>query len=154
MKPVLMLAAGAIVVAGLVGCSSNKSPSASSGPGSAGNAGAPSSPKVVVAGQPQNSQQGQAICTKEGGRDGYSVKIDEAAPNEVDVEVATDASAVWFVSIKGFNDMELHYLPGTTTGKASATKDGSNYKVTGQIGEAEEQGGNKTYPFEIDFSCS
>lgn len=150
MNPVLALAAGgaAIVVAGLVGCSSNKSSSGSTSPAN------PGIPKVTVAGQPQNSQQGQAVCRKEGGRDGYEVKIDEAAPNEVDVELAADASAVWFVSIKGFNGMELHYLPGTTTyGNASATKDGNSYQVTGQIAQAYEAGGSRTYPFEIDFSC-
>lgn len=149
MKPVLVLAAGgaAILVAGLSGCSGNKSSNGSTSPAN------PGIPKVTVAGQPQNSQQGQAVCTKETGRDGYSVKIDEAAPDEVNVELSTDASAVWFVSIKGFNGMELHYLPGvTTTGNASATKDGKSYKVTGTISPAYGES-PRTFPFEIDFSC-
>jgi hypothetical protein len=127
-----------------------------SSPASAGVAGGstgPGIPKVTVAGQPQNSQQGQAVCTKETGRDGYYVKIDEAAPDEADVELSTDASSIWFVSIKGFNGMELHYLPGVTDyGQASATKDGNNYVVTGTIAPA-YGASSSTFPFEIDFSC-
>jgi lipoprotein LpqH len=160
-NPASVLAGGgaAIVVAVLVSCSRNNSPSVSTRPG---NPGIPGVAKVTVAGQPRNSQQGHAVCTKEPGRDGlatgtagYKVKIDEAAPNEVDVELASDASAVWWVRINGFNGMVLNYVQDTTVhGNASATKDGTSYKVTGNIAQAYEEGGSRTYPFEIDFSCS
>lgn len=132
-----LVGGAALLVAGLVGCSST-----------------PSAPKVTVDGQSKNVQ-GMAVCKPIRGGQGFEVSIaTDKAPRDVSVELAKDASAVWFVTIGHFQgNTELHWLEHVTTyGNVSATKDGNDYKVTGNIAPANGASSN-TYPFEIDFSC-
>jgi ipoprotein LpqH len=147
------LAGAAIMVAGLVGCASNKASGGSTGPGytSPGNAGIP---KVTVNGQWQTIQ-GPGVCKPERGGSGIVVSIaTDKGSQDISVELARDASAVWFVKISHFEGTkELHWLEHvTTSGHASATKNGNSYKVTGEIAPA-YGASTRTYPFEIDFSC-
>jgi Mycobacterium 19 kDa lipoprotein antigen len=138
----------AIMVAGLVGCSSN----ASSSVGTPGN---PGIPKATVNGQWQTIQ-GPAVCKTIRGGPGYEVSIaTDKASQDIGVELAKDASAVWFVRISHFEgNKELHWLEHVTTpGHASAVKNGNSYKVTGEIAPAYGRS-TRTYPFEIDFSCA
>jgi ipoprotein LpqH len=165
------VAGAAIVVAGLAGCSSNKSSTARSsspsvaasgtisggspGTGSsrvaAGGAGA-SQAKVVIDGQDQNAT-GQVVCTKAAGNvniaigqagSGYTVVVTDANPAEV--------HSVALGSLKG---VALAYQQGISQGDAEATKTGNAFQITGSATGMDSSQGMQmvTKPFEIDVTC-
>ena len=150
-------AATAIVVVGLSGCSSNKS--STSNPGSsgqstaaaAGSSGA-STAKVSIDGKDQNVA-GTVACTTAAGNVNIAIG---GASTGIGV-VLTDASppAVKSVGLGNVNGVTLGYTPGTGQGNASATKDGSTYKISGTATGVDMsnpmQHVNK--PFEIDVTC-
>jgi ipoprotein LpqH len=151
-------AATAIVVVGLSGCSSNKSSTSSSGSSSnqtsaaaAGSSGT-SAAKVTVDGKDQ-SVQGTVACTTAAGN--VNIAIGGASAGIGAVLTDANPPAVKSVGLGNVNGVTLGYTPGTGQGNASATKDGSKYKISGTATGVDMsnpmQPVNK--PFEIDVTC-
>lgn len=146
-------AGAAILVAGISGCSSNKSNGVSTSvPGGSVSAGGNNSSKVIIDGKDQNVQ-GTTICTKAGGNisiavggntTGISVVLGDATP-----------LAVKAVQLGNVNGVTLQYAQGGQ-GNASATKDGNTYKVTGTATGVDMANPMQqvSKPFEIDATCS
>ncbi|UQX13347.1 lipoprotein LpqH [Candidatus Mycobacterium methanotrophicum] len=153
-------AATAIVAVGLSGCSSSSNKSSTSGSGSspsqtsaaaAGSSGS-SAAKVSIDGKDQNVQ-GSVACTAAAG----NVNITIGRVSTGIGAVLTDASppAVESVGVGTVNGVTLGYTPGTGQGNASATKDGSKYKISGTATGVDMsdsmQPVNKS--FEMDVTC-
>ncbi|MGO8963759.1 lipoprotein LpqH [Mycobacterium sp.] len=148
-------AATAIVVVGLSGCSSNKSSTSSSSNQStaaaAGSSGT-STAKVTIDGKDQNVA-GTVACTTAAGNVNIAIG---GAQTGIGV-VLTDANppAVKSVGLGNVSGVTLGYTPGTGQGNASATKDGSSYKISGTATGVDMsnpmQPVNKS--FEIDVTC-
>jgi ipoprotein LpqH len=145
------LAGAAIVVAGISGCSSNKSSTGSSSV-SVATPGGTNASKVLIDGKDQNVQ-GTTVCTTTtgnvtlavgGSATGISVVLSDASPPQVKS-----------VALGNVNGVSLGYAQGGQ-GNASATKDGNTYKITGTATGVDvanpTQPVNK--PFEIDVTCS
>jgi lipoprotein LpqH len=153
-RSVTVAAAGlAIVVVGLSGCSSDKKSSSVSSNGSTVAASSGSSTaKVTIDGKDQ-TVQGTVACTSAAGN--FNIAIG-GAQTGIGV-VLTDASppSVKSVGLGNVNGVTLGYTPGTGQGNASATKDGSKYKISGTATGVDManpmQPVNK--PFEIDVTC-
>lgn len=149
-------AALAIVVVGLSGCSSDKkssSSSVSSNGTSAAVSSGTSTAKVTIDGKDQNIQ-GTVACTTAAG----SVNIAIGAASTGIGAVLTDASppTVKSVGLGNVNGVTLGYTPGTPgAGNASATKDGSKYKITGTATGVDMANPMQpvSKPFEIDVTC-
>ena len=151
-------AATAIVVVGLSGCSSDKKSSSGSSGGSSAGSGATASSgsstaKVTIDGKDQNIQ-GMVACTTAAGS--VNIAIGGAAAGIG--AVLTDASppAVKSVGLGNVNGVTLGYTPGVPgAANASATKDGSKYKISGTATGVDManpmQPVNKS--FEIDVTC-
>ncbi|HME77265.1 MAG TPA: lipoprotein LpqH, partial [Mycobacterium sp.] len=127
-------AATAIVVVGLSGCSSNKSSTSGSGSSAGqtsaavtGPGGTPAAAKVTIDGKDQNVG-GTVACTTAAGNVNIAIGGAQAGIGAV----LTDASppAVKSVGLGNVNGVTLGYTPGTGQGNASATKDGSKYKIS------------------------
>jgi len=149
------VAGAAIVVAGISGCSSNKSGGggvATSVPGGSVSVGGANAAKVIIDGKDQNVQ-GTTVCTKTPG----NVSIAVGGSTTGISVVLTDANppAVKAVQLGNVNGVTLQYAQGGQ-GSASVTKDGNTYKVTGTATGVDManpmQPVNK--PFEIDATCS
>jgi ipoprotein LpqH len=151
-RSVTVAAAGlAIVVVGLSGCSSDKKSTSVSSNGSTVAASSGSSTaKVTIDGKDQ-TVQGTVACTSAAGNVNIAIG---GAQTGIGV-VLTDASppVVKSVGLGNVNGVTLGV--GGTTGKASATKDGSTYKISGTATGVDManpmQPVNK--PFEIDVTC-
>jgi ipoprotein LpqH len=152
-------AATAIVVVGLSGCSSNKSSTSSSGSSSgqtsaaaAGSSGTTAA-KVTIDGKDQNVQ-GTVACTSMAG----TVNIAVGGTSTGIGAVLTDANppAVKSVGLGSVNGVVLGYTQGTPQGNASATKDGSKYKISGTatgVDATNPMAGPVSKSFEIDVTC-
>lgn len=154
-------AATAIVVVGLSGCSSNssnKSSTSSSGSSSnqtsaaaAGSSGTFAA-KVTVDGKDQNVQ-GAVACTTAAGN--VNIAIGGASTGIGAVLTDANPPAVKSVGLGNVNGVTLGYTPGTGQGNASATKDGSSYKISGTATGVDMS--NPLRPvnksFEIDVTC-
>jgi len=154
-RSVMVAAAGlAIVVVGLSGCSSDKkSSSVSSNGTSAAVSSGTSTAKVTIDGKDQNVQ-GTVACTTAAGN--VSIAIGGASTGIG--AVLTDASppSVKSVALGNVNGVTLGYTPGTPgSGNASATKDGSKYKITGTATGVDMANPMQpvSKPFEIDVTC-
>ena len=153
-RSVTVAAAGlAIVVVGLSGCSSDKKSSSVSSNGTTVAASSGSSTaKVTIDGKDQNVQ-GTVACTSAAGNQNIAIG---GAATGIGV-VLTDASppSVKSVGLGNVNGVTLGYTPGTGQGNATATKDGSKYKISGTATGVDManpmQPVNK--PFEIDVTC-
>ena len=154
-RSVTVAAAGlAIVVVGLSGCSSDKKSSSAiverdhRGSCSSGS----STAKVTIDGKDQ-TVQGTVACTSAAGN--FNIAIG-GAQTGIGV-VLTDANppSVKSVGLGNVNGVTLGYTPGTGQGNATATKDGSKYKISGTATGVDManpmQPVNK--PFEIDVTC-
>jgi lipoprotein LpqH len=146
-------AATAIVVVGLSGCSSNKTSTSSSSNGTSAAASASSTAKVTIDGKDQNVQ-GAVACTSAAGNVNIAVG---GATTGIGV-VLTDASppSVKSVGLGNVSGVTLGYTPGVPgAGKATATKDGSKYTISGTATGVDManpmQPVNKS--FEIDVTC-
>jgi ipoprotein LpqH len=172
-KRALVIAVGgaAILAGGLAGCSSDKSAtetvssatetaksaasSASSAATSATDAvkgnPAPGEAVVSIDGQDQNIT-GTVVCTAAGGN--YNIAIGEAMTG-IAVVLAEDASSVTSVALGNVNGVTLGYGQGAPGGEASATKDGSTYKVTGSATGVDMANPTQpvTKPFEVTVTC-
>jgi ipoprotein LpqH len=152
------IAGAAVLVAGLSGCSGNKSETggtsggASTGPTSAA-AGGTDGTKVVIDGKDQNVSSSSVVCAKVGtdvsitiggAGSGINARVTDANPPEVKS-----------VGLGTVNGVPLAYSAGSGQGDAKATKDGNKYKITGNatgIDVANPMTPVKK-PFEIDVTC-
>jgi len=145
---VVALAVAAIVVAGMTGCSSKKSCS-----GGACGSTAQGSAKVTVDGKDQ-SVTGTITCVTQGSTVSIAVG-DATAKNAVSAQVTTDSPPkVNMVTLGNIGGLNLAVGPGA--GDATATKDGSSYKITGHAVGADmsnPMAGPQTKPFEMDVTC-
>jgi lipoprotein LpqH len=159
---VVAVGGAAIVIAGLSGCSSgekkSESPStsaATSAPETA-SVSATAAPtgggtKVTIDGQDQNVA-GTVVCSAMGGN--MNIAIGDAATGIAAV-VSEDGSNVQSVGLGNVNGVTLGYQNGTGQGEAKASKDGSNWKISGTATGIDManpmQPVNK--PFEINVTC-
>ncbi|SPM39799.1 hypothetical protein MNAB215_1991, partial [Mycobacterium numidiamassiliense] len=151
----IVVAAAAILAAGISGCSSNKS--TSSGSGSSGSTSAAASgggaPLVSIDGKNQNVT-GSVVCTTAGGN--VNIAIGGAATGIAAVLSDANPPVVKSVGLGNVNGVTLAYTQGTGQGNASATKDGNSYKISGTATGVDManpmQPVNK--PFEINVTCS
>ena len=158
-REILVGAAGAaIVVAGLAGCSSNKSNTSSSTSSSAVTASASASSgagtaKVTIDGQDQNVQ-GTVACTTAGGN--VNIAIGNAATGIGAVLSDADPPVVHSVGLGNVNGVTLGYSDAAPSqGGAQATKNGNSYTIKGTATGVDManpmQPVNK--PFEVDVTC-
>lgn len=152
MKRVLTIAVAgaAIVAAGISGCSSNKS--TTSGGSSAAAGGGGGGPTVIIDGKNQNVT-GSVACTTAGGT--VNIAIGGSTTGIGAVLSDDNPPQVKSVGLGNVNGVTLAYAPGGG-GNASATKNGSSYKITGTATGIDManpmQPVNKS--FEIDVTCS
>jgi ipoprotein LpqH len=150
------VAGAAILVAGISGCSSNKSSTSGSVNGTSFNVATPGSgaaaPTVTIDGKNQNVT-GSVVCTTVGGN--TNIAIGGAATGISAVLTGDNPPQVKSVGLGNVNGVTLAYAQGGQ-GNASATKNGNSYKITGTATGVDManpmQPVNK--PFEIDVSCS
>ena len=151
------VAGAAILAAGISGCSSNKSTSGSSGSSSgtsaSAGAGGASGTKVSIDGKDQNVQ-GTTVCTTAGGT--VNIAIGGAATGIAAVLTDANPPQVKSVGLGNVNGVTLGYTSGTGQGNATASKDGNNYKISGNATGVDManpmQPVNK--PFEINVTCT
>jgi lipoprotein LpqH len=150
------VAGAAILAAGISGCSSNKSSTSGGGTSSGGTSvatggGGGAGPTVIIDGKNQNVT-GSVVCTTVGGN--TTIAIGGAATGIS--AVLTGDNTVKSVGLGNVNGVTLAYAQGSGQGNASATKNGSSYKITGTATGVDManpmQPVNK--PFEIDVTCS
>ena len=154
----------AIVVAGLVGCSSKKEETsgdkASQAPSSAvsatsgsvtASAGAGTA-KVSIDGQPKDVQ-GQIACTTAMGN--LNIGIGDQTTG-IAVVMSPDASKVSSVGLGNVNGVVMGFQEGAAGGaSATATKDGKTYKISGTATGVDMTNPMQpmTKPFEIEVTC-
>lgn len=165
-RQLLIAVAAATLVAGLAGCSNGNKPAGptSGSPTSSGAANsAPASPtaappaapavppaKVTVDGQ-QLPVTDPVDCNSQGGK--FSIAIGQPFIGVI-VALEQDASVVHLVGLGEVNGVNLNYTQGAPGDKASATKDGNTYHVTGIASGVDKDGANKTHkPFTVDVTC-
>lgn len=157
--------AAAIAIVGLSGCSSDKksesapassshsSHSSSQSSTSVDVGGAAAKTKVTIDGQDQNVT-GTTVCTTMAGD--VNIAIGGAATGIAAVLSDANPPEVKSVGLGNVNGVTLAYTAGTGQGDAKATKDGSQYKISGTATGVDManpmQPVNK--PFEIDVTCS
>lgn len=152
MKRALLVsvAAAAVVVSGLVGCSSTKS-----GPGAAASSGAPLANAVIVDGQKQNVS-GSVSCQTSGDNVNIGFGDPSSASNGIGAVVTSanppDVHAVGLGVVDG---LTLGYSDAAAgQGSASVTLNGKSYKITGTavgVDPASQQQVSKS--FELDLTC-
>jgi lipoprotein LpqH len=157
----------AVLVAGLVGCSSEKKtesygassekPSAPSSVVSAtsgtmtASAGAGTA-KVTIDGQPKDVTGSIACTTAMGNLD---IAIGDAATG-IAVVMSPDASKVTSVGLGNVNGVVMGFQDGASGDtSATATKDGNTYKVTGKATGVDMANPMQpmTKPFDIEVTC-
>lgn len=140
----------ALVVAGLVGCSSSTSKTSSSS--SSGTASAPVVTKVVVDGQDQNVA-GSTTCTPSG--DNVNIGIGDPTDGLGAVVTNTDPPAVHAVGLGSPGGSTLGYSDAAESqGTAEATKEVNGYKITGTaVGLDPSNSQALTKSFELDVAC-
>ena len=157
----------AVLLAGLVGCSSDKksetsasssekvtaSPSSvvSATSGSMTASAGAGTAKVTIDGQPKE-MQGQIACTTAMGN--LNIAIGDASSG-VAVVMSPDASKVTSVGLGNINGVALGFQDGAPGGNASATKDGNTYKVSGTATGVDMANPMQpmTKPFDIEVTC-
>lgn len=156
----------AIVLAGLVGCSSDKksesaegdkgtmtsAPSAMTATSGAMTASAGAgTAKVTIDGAPQEVQ-GQVVCAANGGT--FNIGVGDATTG-IAVVMAEDASKVTSVGLGNVNGVALGFQEGAPGGSATATKDGQTYTISGTATGVDMANPMQpmTKPFEIQVTC-
>jgi lipoprotein LpqH len=138
------IAAGAMVVAGLAGCSNNKSNTSSS---------SPSTEKVTIDGQNQNIT-GQVSCTPAGGN--LNIAIGDPTNGIGAVITTANPPAVQSVGLGNVNGVTLGYAAAAPNqGNVQATKNGNSYTIKGTATGVNMANPQQpvTKPFEIDVTC-
>jgi lipoprotein LpqH len=140
---VVGVAGAAVVVAGLAGCSSNKSGTAASGKGDA---------KVTIDGKDQ-SISGNIGCVTQANT--VNIALGDASGGLSAQLTTDDPPKVNAVALGNFNGTPLAVGPGA--GDATATKDGRKYTIKGNaiagIDMSNPMAGPAKKPFEIVVSC-
>jgi ipoprotein LpqH len=140
------VAVAAIVVAGLAGCSSNKSNTTSptSSPSAAGN-------QVIIDGQNQNVT-GQVTCTPAGGN--VNIGIGDATNGIGAVVTTADPPVVQAVGLGNLTGVTLGYSAGAPNqGTVQATKSGNSYTIKGTATGINTTSQPLSKPFEMDVTC-
>jgi lipoprotein LpqH len=143
------IAAAATVVAGLAGCSSNKSNTSSN----TGSPAAAAAEKVVIDGQSQNVT-GPVSCTQAGGN--INIGIGDAANGIGAVVSNADQPVVQAVGLGNLTGVTLGYSAGAPNqGTVQATKNGNSYTIKGtatgvNMANPQQQ---LTKSFEMDVTC-
>jgi lipoprotein LpqH len=139
----------ALLVAGLVGCSSSTSKTSSA---SSSSAAAPIVTKVVVDGQDQNVA-GPATCTPAG--DNVNIGIGDPTNGVGAVVTTTDPPAVHAVGLGSAGGSTLGYSDAASSqGNATATKVGTSFKITGTAVSMDPSNSQAvTKAFEMDVAC-
>lgn len=154
---VVGVAAGAVVVAGLTGCSSTKSGNTSSSTSSgAAAAAAPPGPQVIVDGQPQNVT-GAVTCNT--ANNAVTIGIGDASGG-VGAVVSTDnPPIVHAVGLGTVNGVALGFsdaAPGQAN-NAGAAVSGKSYTIKGTASGTDMSNPQSpqqvTKPFELDVTC-
>ena len=149
---VVGVAGAAMVVAGLVGCSSNKSnPSSSSStlPAAAG-------PQVIVDGQNRNIT-GQVGCTADG--DNINISIGDATNGIGAVISNANPPIVHSVGLGNVNGITLGFSDAAPnqSGNAGAAHNGKSYTIKGTATGVDmsnpQQPQQVTKSFEMDVTC-
>jgi lipoprotein LpqH len=146
------VAAAATVVAGLAGCSSNKSNTGSNTSSSA-NSPAPVAEKVVIDGQAQ-SVSGPVSCTQAGGN--TNIGIGDPSNGIGAVVSSADPPVVQAVGLGNLTGVTLGYSAGAPNqGTVQATKNGNSYTIKGtatgvNMSNPQQQ---LTKSFEMDVTC-
>ncbi len=129
------------VIAGLAGCSGNKSSAPSSSSPAASTA-----TKVLIDGQAQNVT-GPVTCTQVNGN--TSIGIGDPTTGIGAVVTPADPPAVQAVGLGNLTGVTLGYSAGAANqGNAQATKSGNSYTIKGTA-----TGTNASKSFEIDVTC-
>ena len=152
------IAATATVVAGLAGCSSNKSSTSESSSNNAPAAGGTSAPapggsKVIIDGQTQNVA-GQVSCTQVNGN--LSIGIGDPTTGIGAVVTNADPPVVQAVGLGNLTGVTLGYSAGAQNqGNAQATKSGNSYTIKGTAAGANSANPQQalTKSFEMDVTC-
>lgn len=152
---VVGVAATAVVVAGLTGCSSTKSGTNSQGSSSAA-AAAPPGPQVIIDGQQQNVT-GDVTCNTANGA--VTIGIGDAS-NGVGAVVSTDnPPIVHAVGLGTANGVALGFsdaAPGQAS-NAGAAVSGKSYTIKGTATGTDMSNPQSpqqvTKPFELDVTC-
>jgi len=152
------VAGAAVVVAGLAGCSSNKSTTSSSSSSSATTASAgatagASAATVTIDGQDQNVKA-TVSCVSGGGN--VNIGIGDSTTGIGAVLSDANPPVVHSVGLGNVNGVTLGYSDAAPSqANAEATKDGNSYKISGTATGVDMsnpmQPVNK--PFEIDVTC-
>jgi len=145
-KPAILvgIAAVAMVVAGLAGCSSNKSNTSSL---------SASTEKVTIDGQNQNIT-GQVSCTQAGGN--LNIGIGDPTNGIGAVITIANPPAVQSVGLGNVNGVTLGYSAAAPNqGNVEATKNGNSYTIKGTATGVNMASPQQpvTKPFEMDVSC-
>ncbi len=151
------VAGAAILVAGISGCSSNKSNTSGSGGGSSTsasvNAGGAAGTKVTIDGKDQNVS-GSVVCSNVGGS--INIAVGGAATGIAAILTDGNPPQVKSVALGNVNGVALGYTPGAGQGNASATKNGNTYTISGSATGIDKSNPMQLInkPFEIDVTCS
>ena len=143
------IAAAATVVAGLAGCSSDKS---STG-GASSSAAAPVGNKVIIDGQAQNVT-GPISCTQVNGN--LSIGIGDPSTGVGAVVTNADPPVVQAVGLGNLTGATLGYSAGAPNqANAQATKSGNSYTIKGTATGVNQANPDQALskPFEIDVTC-
>ncbi|GAB5903244.1 MULTISPECIES: lipoprotein LpqH [Mycobacteroides] len=152
MKRGLVVAIGgaAIIAAGLVGCSSDKSSTTVSGNGGA--VATNSTAKVVIDGKEQKIE-GSVACSTVGGK--MNIGIGSGAQAIAAVLSDGDSPSVTSVGLGNINGVSLGYTEGAPGGKATVKKDGKKYNISGTATGVDMANPMQPVekPFEIEVTC-
>ncbi|WP_099022625.1 lipoprotein LpqH [Mycolicibacterium palauense] len=163
---VIAVGAAAVVVGGLVGCSSDTSSTSTSeettatttetqaegtteAPATGSAAGAT---QVTIDGQEQ-TVEGSVMCTNVGGN--VQIAIGNATGGLGAQVTEGDAPQVKQVGLGNVNGVALGYAEGAPGGEATATKDGNTYTITGTATGVDMSNPLEPMkkPFEIVVTC-
>lgn len=143
----------AILVAGVVGCSSNKS---ETGANSSSSAAAPSGPQVIVDGQNQ-TVTGQVSCTTSG--DNTNIGIGDASAGVGAVVSNANPPIVHAVGLGSVNGVTLGFSDAAPNqgGNAGAAQSDKTYAIKGTATGVDvsnpQQPQQVTKSFEMDVTC-
>jgi len=117
-----------------------------------GGGGIASGAKVLIEGKDQNIS-GQAVCMPSSGN--VTISIGGGGTGVAVVLTDADPPEVKSVGLGNVNGVSLGYSPGSGQGNATATKNGSTYKVTGTATGVDMANPTQqvSKSFEIDITC-
>ncbi|CAM3293312.1 lipoprotein LpqH [Mycobacterium intermedium] len=143
------VAAAALLAASLSGCSDQES--SGGGATSVGSGGGVT--KVVVDGKEQNVS-GAVTCSSAAGN--VNITIGGQGTGIAAVLTDTNPPEVKSVGLGTVDGIALNFIAGTGEGQASATRNGSQYKITGTavgVDASNPMEGAVKKPFAIDVNC-